>query len=229
MLLRNSDKFKEVHGMEYKLGSDIAEYLSTLFQKNPEANLQLADPSLVQYYHDLKNRIIWIDEEIDGMTLDVVSKIIRWNQDDKDIPVEDRKPIRILFNSPGGSLDVEETIVSIIKLSKTPIYGIALGMVASAASLIFLSCHKRFALSNAYLILHKGSCQNISGDYTNVQNAMEDYRKQIEQLEKFYIENTQIPEEIVREKLKSDWYIRGQKLIEYGLIDEWIEDIEIFL
>lgn len=215
--------------MEYKVGSDITDYLSTLLQKSPEANFQLADPSLVQYYLDLDNRVIWIDEEIEGLTLDVVSKIIKWNREDKGLSIEDRKPIRILFNSPGGSLDIEEILVSIIKLSKTPIYGIALGMVASAASLIYLSCHKKFALSNAYLILHKGSCQNISGDYTNVQNAMEDYRKQIEQLEDFYIRNTKIPEDVIKEKLKSDWYIRGEKLIEYGLVDEWVNDIDIFL
>lgn len=208
---------------------NLEDFINKLIGNNVKSTLELPDPSLVQYYRDFSNRVIWIDEEIDNVTLDVVSKIIFWNQEDKDIPIEKRKPIRILFNSPGGSLDVEETLVSIIRLSKTPVYGIALGMVASAASLIFLSCHKRFALPNAYLILHKGSCQNISGDYTNVQNAMEDYRKQIEQLEKFYIENTQIPEETVKERLKSDWYIRGQKLIEYGLIDKWIEDIEIFL
>lgn len=205
------------------------EFINLLLGDDVSPTLLLPDPSLLQYYHDLENRTIWIDEEIDGMTLDVVSKIIRWNQEDKDKPIEARKPIRILFNSVGGSLDVEEILVSIIKLSKTPVYGVALGMVASAASLIYLSCAKRYALKNAYLILHKGSCQNISGDYTNVQNAMEDYRKQIEQLEKFYIENTQIPEEIIKEKLKSDWYIRGEKLIEYGLVDEWVDNIDIFL
>lgn len=205
------------------------DFIDALFQDEPEANLQLADPSLLQYYEDFKNRVIWIDNEIDKITLDVVSKIIRWNREDKEKPIKERKPIRIFFNSPGGSLDVEETIVSIIKLSKTPIYGIALGMVASAASLIFLSCHKRYALHNAYLILHKGSCQNISGDYTNVQNAMEDYRKQIEKLEKFYIDNTNIPEEVIKEKLNSDWYIRGKDLIDYGLVQEWVEDIGILI
>ena len=205
------------------------DFIDALFQDEPEANLQLADPSLLQYYEDFKNRIIWIDNEIDKITLDVVSKIIRWNREDKEKPIKERKPIRIFFNSPGGSLDVEETIVSIIRLSKTPIYGVALGMVASAASLIFLSCHKRYALRNAYLILRKGSCQNISGDYTNVQNAMEDYRKQIEKLEKFYIDNTNIPEEVIKEKLNSDWYIRGNDLIEYGLVQEWVEDIGVLI
>lgn len=205
------------------------EFIDLLIGEDVNPSLQLPDPSLLQYYHDLKNRTIWIDEEIDGVTLDVISKIVRWNQEDKNIPINERKPIRILFNSPGGTLDVEETLVSIIRLSKTPIWGIAIGIVASAASLIFLATHKKFALHNAYLVLHKGSCQNISGDYTNVQNAMEDYRKQIEQLEDFYIKNTRIPKEIIKEKLNSDWYIRGDKLLEYGLIDAWVEDIDIFL
>lgn len=207
----------------------MQDFIDLLLKDVNEANLQLPDPDLLQYYADMRDRVIWIDAEINENTLSVVPNILKWNREDKDIPVEERKPIKIFFNSPGGDLDTEETLVSIIRLSKTPIYGIALGMVASAASLIYLATHKRYALKNAYLILHKGSCQNISGDYTNVQNAMEDYRKQIEKLEEFYIENTQIPEEVIKEKLKSDWYIRGKQLMDYGLIDEWIENIEVLL
>lgn len=208
---------------------DLTSFIEKLINQSPEANLKLADPSLVQYYHDLENRIVWIDEEIDGMTLDVVSKIIRWNREDKDIPIEDRKPIRILFNSPGGSLDVEETLVSIIRLSKTPIWGIALGMVASAASLIYLSCQKKFALPNAYFVFHRGSCQNLGGNYNEIAAAMEDYKIQITKMEKFYIENTLYTEEEVKKNISTDWYIRGDELIEKGIVNEWIEDIGIFL
>ena len=209
--------------------ADMNDFINKLIGNDVDVTLSLPDPSLLQYYHDLSNRTIWIDEEIDGITLDVVSKIIRWNQDDKDIPIEERKPIRILFNSPGGNLDVEETIVSIIRLSKTPIYGIALGMVASAASLIFLSCHKRFALKNSYFIFHRGSCQNLGGNYNEVAAAMEDYKIQVAKMEKFYIENTGYTEEEVKKNIATDWYIRGDELIEKGVVDEWIEDIEIFL
>lgn len=207
----------------------MEEFIDFLLKDVDEANLQLPDPGLVQVFQDLKNRVIWIDDEIDKSYLDIISKIIQWNRDDNLIPIEERKPIKIFFDSPGGDLDVEESIVSIIKLSKTPIYGFALGMVASAASMIFLATHKRYALHNAYLILHKGGCQNISGDYVNVQNAMEDYRKQIEKLEDFYVKNTSIPKEIIKEKLNSDWYIRGEKLIDYGLVQEWVDNIEVLL
>ena len=158
-----------------------------------------------------------------------MSKIIEWNRDDKNLPIDQRQPIKIFFNSPGGELDIEETLVSIIKLSKTPIYGFALGMVASAASLVYLSCHKRFALRSAYFILHRGSCQNMGGNYNEIQAAMEDYRAQVEKMEKFYIENTLYTEEEIRKNIATDWYIRGNELLEKGIITEWIDDISVLL
>lgn len=203
--------------------------IEMLLGNDVDPNLQLPDPSLVMYYNDFANRIIWIEGEIDDMLLDVASKIIRWNREDKDLSIKDRKPIRIFFNSPGGSLDVEETLVSIIKLSKTPVYGVALGMVASAASLIYLSCHRRFALQNAYFIFHRGSCQNLGGNYNELQAAMDDYRAQIEKMEKFYIENTKYPEEVIKEKIKTDWYIHIEEAIEFGVVTDLVENIDILL
>lgn len=206
------------------------DFISILLgESGVDPGLQLPDPTLVQYYNDFENRIIWIDEEISSNTLDVVSKIIYWNRMDKEISIKDRKPIRIFFNSVGGSLDIEEVIVSIIKLSKTPVYGIALGMVASAASLIYLSCHRRFALPNSYFILHRGSCTNMSGNYNEVQAAMEDYKTQIEKMEAFYIENTLYPEEVIKDKIKSDWYIHIEEALEYGIVTDLIETIDILL
>ena len=102
------------------------------------ANHQLPDASLLQFYNDLENRIYWIDDEINTYSYDLIQYILKWNREDKDIPISERKPIRLIFCSPGGDLDVEEAIVSIINLSKTPIYGIAISCVASAASLIYL-------------------------------------------------------------------------------------------
>lgn len=207
----------------------MEEFINLLLQNLPDANLDLPDPALIQEFRDLKNRVIWVDTEINSALLDVVSKIIEWNREDQSLPINQRKPIKIFFNSPGGELDIEETLVSIIKLSKTPVYGFALGLVASAASLIYLSCHKRFALRSAYFILHRGSCQNMGGNYNEIQAAMEDYRAQVEKMEKFYIENTLYTEEEIHKNISTDWYIRGDELLEKGIITEWIDDISVLL
>lgn len=207
----------------------MEEFLDLLLHNIPEANLQLPDPELIQTFQDLKNRVIWIDAEIDESMLDIVSKIIQWNREDRTLPPAQRTPIKIFFNSPGGNLDIEETLVSIIKLSQTPIYGFALGMVASAASLVYLSCHKRFALHSSYFILHRGSCQNMGGNYNEIQAAMADYKQQVEKMEKFYIENTLYTEEEIHKNIATDWYIRGDELLEKGIVNEWIEDISVLL
>lgn len=207
----------------------MEEFIDLLLRNIPDANLDLPNPVLLQQFQDLKNRVIWIDTEIDEDLLDAVSKIIEWNRQDQSLPLEQRQPIKIFFNSPGGNLDIEETLVSIIKLSKTPVYGFALGMVASAASLIYISCHKRFALRSAYFILHRGSCQNMGGNFNEIQAAMEDYRAQVEKMEKFYIENTLYTEEEIHKNIATDWYIRGDELLEKGIITEWIDNIDVLL
>ena len=203
--------------------------IEALVSKCIDPSLTLPDPSLLQYYDDFSNRIIWLDSEIDSEALDIISKIIYWNREDKDIPIKERKPIRIYFLSPGGELEIEEAIVSAIRLSKTPVWAVGMGMVASAASLIYLSCSKRFALPNTYFIFHQGSCSNMSGSYDAVQAAMEDYKRSVEKLTTFYIENTDYTEEEVRSKIVHDWYIYLDEAKEKHIVTNIVENIDDIL
>jgi ATP-dependent Clp protease protease subunit len=192
------------------------------------ATLQLADPSLVNFYTDLDNRIYWLSDEINNYTFDLVQYIIRWNREDKDIPVDERKPIRIIVDCPGGHLSVSETVSNIIKMSKTPVYGIALGYVASGASVIYLSCHKKFALPNSVFVLHKGGCSGVSGTYDEIVAFARDYEKQMETLIDFYITNTKYTEEEIEENIQTDWYIRTEEALQKGIVDKLITNIDIF-
>lgn len=192
------------------------------------ANLQLADPTLVNFYTDLEHRTYWLNDEINNYTFDLVQYIIRWNREDAGIPVEDRKPIRIIIDCSGGQLSVSETVSNIIKMSKTPIYGIALGYVASGASVIYLSCHLKFALPNAVFVLHKGSCSGVSGTYDEIVAFAKDYEKQMETLIDFYIENTDYTEEEIVNNIQTDWYIRTEEAVKRGIVDEIITNIDVF-
>jgi ATP-dependent Clp protease protease subunit len=192
------------------------------------ATLQLADPSLVNFYLDLENRVYWLSDEINNYTFDLVQYIIRLNREDKGIPVDERKPIRIIVDCPGGHLSVSETVSNIIKMSKTPVYGIALGYVASGASVIYLSCHKKFALPNSVFVLHKGSCSGVSGTYDEIVAFARDYEKQMEVLINFYIDNTKYTEEEIEENIQTDWYIRTEEALQKGIVDELVTNIDIF-
>ena len=124
--------------------------------KNAE-NLQLPDPALLTFYKDLENRVFWLEEDISEYTLELGRYILRWNKEDKDTPIEERKPIKIIMFSCGGDLDVSNTLIDIITLSKTPVIGINAGRAMSGAAFIFLSCHTKKVLKNGYFLLHQGS------------------------------------------------------------------------
>lgn len=193
------------------------------------ANLQLADPSLVNYYHDIENRIYWLTDEINNYTFDLVQYIVRWNREDKGLPPEERKPIRIIIDCPGGALTVSQTVSHIIKMSETPVVGIALGCVASGASLIYLSCHRRLALPNTVFILHKGSCSGISGTYDEIVAFARDYEEQIDTLIEFYSNNTNYSEEEIEANIQTDWYIRMEEALARGLVHSTIDSIGVFI
>lgn len=100
-------------------------YLDIAIPSNVE-NLQLPDPTLLQFYKNYDDRIIWIDDEITTMTLEYAKMIMQWNSEDKknNIPAEERKPIKVIFFSPGGDLEVNNCLVDTIQLSQTKVIGI---------------------------------------------------------------------------------------------------------
>ena len=188
-------------------------------------NLQLPDPELRNFYVDLDHRAFWVDDEITQYSLELVKYIMRWNREDANIPVEERKPIKLFFFSPGGGLDEQASISNIITLSKTPVYGYNMGMTASAAAYIFLSCHKRFMLKDSYFLFHIGSI-GMQGNATDVLALIEDYQNQLQFLVDKIVEKTNFSQEEVAENIMQDWYVRADLALEKGVVDKVIDDIE---
>lgn len=190
------------------------------------ANMQLPDPQLRNFYVDLSNRSFWIDDEINEYLLELIKYIIQWNKEDAKISIAERKPIKLFFFSPGGSLDVNYSLIDTIKMSKTPIIGINMGQCASAAAYIYLSCHKRFMLPHSYFIFHQGS-GTISGTYEQICAQMLDYQNQVEELSEFMLEHTTYTKEEIANKIDGEWYVRKDEAVEKGIAHEVINDISM--
>lgn len=195
-----------------------------------DANLQLASPYLLNLYKDFEERILWFDDEITDDSLEFVKYILNWNREDEEakLEVEERKPIRIFFHSPGGLLDVQDVLKSVIRLSKTPIIGIAMGSVASAAAYLFLNCHKKYMLKTAYFLFHLGSVQT-AGNAADVMSAMRDYQQQLDEMVKEITAHTNYSDEEVKENIKADWIIRSTEALERGIVDGIVDDITMLL
>lgn len=191
------------------------------------ANQQLPDEELLAFYQDLENRVLWIDDEINELSLLYVKNILRWNKEDNynNIPIEQRKPIKLLFHSVGGDLDIQAMMSNIITLSKTPIIGIAMGMVASAAAYIFLNCHKRYMLPSSYFLFHKGSI-GVNGNANDVLSLIEDYQEQLNILVQKIVSCTDFTEAEVLNNIGMDWYVRAPVALEKHVVDKIVDNID---
>jgi len=164
--------------------------------------------------------------EIDDEVSEAVEHMIRfWNQydDENNIPIEDRKPIVIFIDSPGGSLLATFTIIDTIKMSKTPVWTVNIGTAYSGGFFIFISGHKRFCYPHSSFLYHEGATE-IGGDAGKFQNFASFYKFQLSQLKDIVLENTKISAELYDEKRRDDWWISAAEAIQLGCADEIIKE-----
>lgn len=189
------------------------------------ANLQLPRPELLSLFKDLKDRVLWIDDDISINTLQFAKYIIQWNREDKDVRVRDRVPIKLLFFSYGGDLDVNNVLIDTISMSKTPVIGINCGQAASAACFIYLSCHKRYTFPNAEFLIHQGAGA-FEGTYEQVCSALMNYQAQIDKIGEFVLARTNIPEDVFQEHFSQDWYLSATEAVDYGMASKIIKSLD---
>lgn len=191
-------------------------------------NDPLPDPSLLEYYRRLEKREILWNDEIDDSTLDIALYIKKWNAEDRGIPTMERKPIKIFINSDGGSLDAVMNVIDIIQLSKTPVVTIGMGRVYSAGGLLLMAGHKRYIFPHTSCLIHDGS----SGMIGSVGKIMDNLRftEEMEtRIRDFICENTKITANVYDKNYRRDWFLFSEEMIELGIADEIVTDIDCIL
>ena len=184
----------------------------------------------IKTFDDLVNLDFSFSREIpigdieDGLGNSVDAYIRFWNKQDEGIPVEERKPIKLLINSTGGYLADGLTIIDAIKMSKTPVIGICTGTAYSGGFFILISCDKRYAYPHASFLFHEGAT-STGGTSGQFQNYAAFYKKQLDQLKEVVISNTKITEEEYKEIKKDDIWYDAKDGIEKGFVDKITEEL----
>lgn len=135
-----------------------------------------------------------------------------------------RDPIRIYFNSFGGSVYDMWLLVDTILASKTPVYTYCTGYAMSAAFMIFIAGHKRYMSPHATLMYHQIYCWR-SGKYQDLVDDREQMDRLNEMMESYVIERTGLKKEDlknIREK-KKDTYFSAKEAKELKIIDSIIK------
>jgi ATP-dependent Clp protease protease subunit len=190
------------------------------------ANMQLPDPNLRDFYRDEQDRIFWVDSSIDASLLDLVKMIIRCNREDKGKAVEDRVPIKVFIDSPGGEVCALWTTMKAIKISKTPVYTINYCTAFSAAADLLAAGHKRYALPGTSVMVHSGSCM-YGGTVEQAENMKKHFDKLGKKITDEFLANTKVDMKKFKKKAISDWYFDEDEALENGIIDEIITNLDI--
>ncbi len=167
------------------------------------------------YSRLLKDRIVFIDGEINDLTSDLVVAQLLFLES-----VDPERDISVYINSPGGSVTAGLAIYDTIQYIKPDVQTIAMGQAASMGALL-LACGtagKRFTLPSARILLHQpwGGAQGQAVDI-GIR------AKEILRLKQLIIEylalHTGKPEKTIAKDTERDYYMSSQEAVDYGIVD----------
>ena len=173
------------------------------------------------------HRNIYITGEIDDDILDFIPLIIKWNREDEEQEIEltDRIPIKIHIASNGGLLEPTLILVDVIRLSKTPIYTI-ISKAYSSGFILSQAGHKRLAYPYAKSLIHSGMV-TMEEKLHELPNQLNAIKKQEKQIEEYVLSRTKITQQQYKKNYNKEWILFTDDMIQYGLIDEVIDSLDL--
>ena len=172
------------------------------------------------YSRLLKDRIIFIGEEIDDhLASVVVAELLFLESEDP------KKDICIYINSPGGSVTAGMAIYDTIKYIKPDVSTICIGMACSMGAVLLSSGTKgkRFALPNSEIMIHQ-PLGGMQGQASDIKIHADWMIKTKEKLNKILASNTGKELSVIEHDTDRDNFMTAYEAKEYGLIDKVIED-----
>ena len=184
-------------------------------------------PEEYTYWKARESRTFVIDYEIDeDYSLIELSKvIIQMNMDEKDIPKEELKPIYIWIHSFGGDSFQCSFFCDLLIASRIPIVTVAMGTAMSAGFEILIAGHRRYAFKHSQTLVHAGYA-SFQGTQSEIEEFQKNNKKQLEKTKEYVLSRTTIDEKMFNRNRNKDWYITGDDLITYHVVDKIIDNIE---
>lgn len=171
------------------------------------------------YSRLLKDRIIFIGDEINDQTASVVvAQLLFLEADDPD------RDISIYINSPGGSITAGMAIYDTMQYIKPDVSTICVGMAASMGAFLLTAGTKgkRFALPNAEVMIHQ-PLGGTRGQATDIKIHAERILRMRDKLNRIMSDASGQPLERLEKDTDRDNFMSAQEAVEYGLIDKVIE------
>ena len=167
----------------------------------------------------LKARSILISEAVsDKLARRVQSQLILMQMDDE------KSPITVYINSPGGSADSGFAIYDALRFFKPPVRTVVNGLCASAAIIIHLAAPKerRFSLPNGRFLIHQPSTY-VQGSASDIEISANEILKLRQRYNEIVGEECGKTAEQVTKDADRDFWLSPEEAKKYGLVSKVVK------
>jgi ATP-dependent Clp protease protease subunit len=183
------------------------------------------------YSRMLKDRIVFLTGTVEeDMANHLVAQLLLLESQN------DKAPINMYINSPGGSVMQGLAIYDTMQYIKSPIHTIVIGQAASMGSLLAQAGDKRYITQSSRHMIHRVSSGTggTSGSVHIQELEFEDARRHLEESKKLNSMLTQIYAkhntagktfEELFEVMKFDTFLSAEESVAYGLADEVVAKV----
>ena len=126
--------------------------------------------------------------------------------------------IKLHIYSDGGDAFMGLSMYDFIKNLKIPVYTYIDGLIASAATFLFLAGEKRFMTENSNILIHQistgfcGKFEDLKDEYKNTTELMKIAKK-------IYNDNTNMSKKTIDDIIKRELFINYKDAIKYKIIN----------
>lgn len=170
-----------------------------------------------------KNRTVYLWGPVeDKSAKDVVSKLLMLDAD------KPGKEIKFYINSPGGVVTSGMVIYDVMKMIKSPVSTICMGLAASMGSILLAGGEKgkRYIFPHGEVMIHQPS---LGGYFQGVSADLEIHAIQIQKTKelgaKILSEATGQPYEKVLLDLERDYWMDAESALKYGIVDKVVDKL----
>jgi ATP-dependent Clp protease protease subunit len=170
-----------------------------------------------------KNRNIYLWGPVeDKSAKDIVNRLLLLDAD------KPGKQINFYINSPGGVVTSGMVIYDTMRMIKSPVSTICMGLAASMGSILLSAGEKgkRFVFPHGEVMIHQPS---LGGYFQGVSADLEIHAKQIQKTKllgaQILSDNCGQPFDKVLRDLERDYWMNAKEALEYGIVDKIMEKL----
>lgn len=165
----------------------------------------------------LKDRILFITGGITSAKANlIIAQLLFLEKENQ------KEPIQIYINSPGGEGSAGLAIYDTMQQIKPDIVTIGIGTIASAASLLLCAGTKgkRFCLPHSRVMIHQPWTPGIGGKYTDVIITVKELERMKITMQNLLSKHTNQTKAKITKDTEKDFYMSALEAKKYGLIDK---------